>query len=352
MNKLSSYVIKIAFFAMIGGVFGLWCLQLVFAYLSELQDISETYSLSQALAYVGYRSPYFLVQFTPTGVLLGAVVGLSVLAGNSEIVAIRAAGVSLKRIIGWVMLPALVFVALSLSVNEWLLPKSNQLARQIRTPSEEIVTIRGYWAVINDNQNKEVVYIDEADELGNLKGIKRFGLMDGQLVSVLSADTGTHQEGYTWQLKDSHTLQLAGSASNHTNQKLSLSLPIANSSVYLLTKDADDLSISQLIAHKSLMAHQYNRSKRHELALYHKLLSPFAVLSLLLIACSFVFGSLRLQSLGFRVVVALLTGLLFSYVQDLAGFVSLATALPPLVMVLMPIVLGAGIGMYLLAKKR
>lgn len=68
---LPKYVIRSALLAMAGAVVGLWLVQMVFAYLAELDNISETYTLTDALLFILYRSPYFLVQFIPTGTLLG-----------------------------------------------------------------------------------------------------------------------------------------------------------------------------------------------------------------------------------------------------------------------------------------
>lgn len=357
MKKMPAYVIRTVFLSMCAGVLGLWVLQMVFAYLSELENITADYTLWDALRYVGYRSPYFLGQFIPTGVLLGAVVGLGLLSGSSEIVVMRASGVSLYRLIGWAMMPALVFVALALAVNEWLLPPASQQATAIKRPDEPaLVTLNGYWTVIHDDKgNRQIVQIGQADAEGNLSNVRQFNTQDTTLTSALTAKTGNYiggQDGYTWQLYDLQRLTLTDHHANSTHQATNtLSLPISQTSVHLLTKPAENLSISELYAHRQLMHHQNSRSKSHELAFWQKLLSPFAVLSLLLIACSFVFGSLRSQSLGFRVVIALLTGLLFSYLQDLAGFIALASTLSPAMMVLLPIIFSAGLGVYLLGRK-
>ena len=122
--------------------------------------------------------------------------------------------------------------------------------------------------------------------------------------------------------------------------------------MYLLTRNAQDLSLSQLLAHRSFMDSQQKRSLRHELAFWQKLLSPLSTLALVLVACSFVFGSLRQYSLGLRVVMALLFGLLFSYLQDLVGYVALATGVSPLLMVLLPMIAISILGMYLLDRQR
>ncbi len=357
---LPRYVIRSALFAMTGAVVGLWLLQVIFAYLSELENLSETYTYVDALKFILYRSPYFLVQFIPTGALLGAVIGLGLLAGNSELVVMRAGGVSIYRIIGFAMLPAFLFVLLSLAVNQFVLPTTNMKASQIvtHTTEDKLFTVNGYWSVNQTDEGQEIVYISHANSEGRLGATKRYYLdNNANLTGMTRAETGvfygrTH-EGYEWQLADVAQLTVGDTGvQRHFEAQKRLSLPIAPSDVHLLTKDAEDLSLTDLYAHRQLMIHQGKRSLRHELAFWQKLLSPFAILSLVLVASSFVFGSLRSQSLGLRIVMALLTGLLFSYLTDLTGFVALAMNISPLMMAVLPIIISAMAGVYLLQRKQ
>ncbi|MFC0820939.1 LPS export ABC transporter permease LptG [Moraxella marmotae] len=365
---LPKYVMSSALLAMMGAVVGLWLLQMIFAYLGELENINDAYTLKDALLFILYRSPYFLVQFIPTGALLGAVIGLGLLANHSELIIMRAAGISLYRIIGWVMLPAFIFVAISLGVNQFVLPIANQHAAAIKNDTiyDKLITIDGYWSVQNTDERQDVVYISYADSDGRLGEVRRYQLDHGSLSAALHADAGNYQGSeqsasadangadsrYTWQLSgidqvaiDSHQVK-----QSHSDLQ-SLSLPIAPTDVHLLTREPEDLSVSDLYAHKQLMKHQGRHSLRHELAFWQKLLSPFAVLSLVLVASSFVFGSLRSQGLGLRIVLALLTGLLFSYLTDLTGFIALATGVSPLLMAFLPIIISSAVGMYLLNQK-
>ncbi|UYZ68810.1 LPS export ABC transporter permease LptG [Moraxella bovis] len=357
---LPRYVIRSALFAMMGAVVGLWLLQMVFAYLSELENLSDTYTFKDALAYIMYRSPYFLVQFIPTGALLGAVIGLGLLAGNSELVVMRAGGISVYRIIGYAMLPAFLFVMISLAVNQFVLPTTNDKASQIANhlPNKKLFTVNGYWAVNDTEQGQEIVYISYADSDGKLGATKRYYLDKGaNLTGATRAGSGVFHEqvgdDYQWQLTDVAQLTVGDTGvSRSFDMHKTLSLPLAPSDVHLLTKEAEDLSLTDLLTHKQLMTHQGRRSLRHEVAFWQKLLSPFAVLSLVLVASSFVFGLLRSQGLGLRIVMALLTGLLFSYLTDLTGFVALATGFSPFFMALLPIIISAGVGIYLLQRRQ
>lgn len=414
---LSRYVKKNAFFAILGAVLALWGLQLLFSYLAELDEVSDSYTYWQALQYIGYRSPQFLVQFIPTGALLGAVVGLGLLANKSELVVMRAAGVSIYRIVFWVLQPAILFVLLSLAINQFVLPLSNQKAHSIQdTDTAPLATVSGYWTVQNhvDNQGEvssDVVFIDYADVNGNIGEVKRWHLdAANNLTAVSKASDGyyidrkakagstapTDQQNsqsksetdaqYQWQLNNLTQVTLSSSqvaqgkldldsdadgevknktdadssiiSSNAPIAKLqraaqdTITLPIAPSSVYLLTRRPNDLSLTQLFEYYQYSQHQGTRSLEHELTLWKKLLSPLAILSLVIVACSFVFGSLRTHSLGLRIVVALLFGLLFSYFQDLTGFVALATGASPLLMVLLPIIASTLLGLYLIKRQR
>ena len=381
LKVLGRYVRSNALLAIIGAVIGLWALQLIFSYLSELDSLDDSYTMSEAIKYIFYRSPYFLEQFIPTGALLGAVVGLGLLANKSELVVMRAAGVSIYRIVGWVLQPALIFVLLALAINQFVLPHSNQLAKEINDEdSRSLVTsVRGYWTVqprfenAQDGSTKpagsDILYIDYADVQGNIGEVKRWHLdndgnlqtaihaKDGQYVGrqALDSSSGTPsgQYRYEWQLNDMTTLSInqGFESSQAVFASDTLSLPFAPESVYLLTRKAEDLSLTQLYEHRQFMRGQGNRSLEHELAFWQKLLSPLSILSLVIVACSFVFGSLRTHSLGLRIVVALLFGLLFSYVQDLVGFVSLATGFSPLLMVLLPILGSAALGFYLIKRQ-
>lgn len=349
--KLARYVQKTVFWAMFGAVAGLLLLQLVFAYLGELDGLSDTYSAVYAFYYVLYRVPYFLGQFLPTGVLLGAVIGLGLLSSGSEIVVMRAAGISLYRLIGWAMVPALVFVVLGLLVNQLLLPYASPFAAQLKNPSADSTLLQGYWTLTDDDKGRDIIHIERADTKGNLTGISRYRLENDALVSALHAEQAVWVQGYHWRLQGVARVEFGANTQSTPTDELNLQLPIDKKSVHLLTKSFDELSITDLYAHQKLMTHQGRVSKPHRLAFWQKLLSPFSVLSLLLIACSFVFGSLRSQSMGLKIVLALLTGLLFSYMQDLAGFVALVVDVSPFVMVLLPIVLSAGLGVWLLNKK-
>lgn len=348
---IAHYVKKNAFFAILSAVLALWLLKLTFDYLAELDSLSDSYNYLDALHYIALTSPEALQDYMPIGALLGAVVGLGLLANHSELVVMQASGLSRFQIVRWVIQPAIIFCVLGLFISQYVVPTSNHLARQVKNDKPLLSSsVNGYW----DKKDNRLISIDYADATGALKNIQLWQFdPQGALQRVSRASTGRYQTADQWQLQHVTALQIDpdGRAKALPISDQTVSLPIAPASIYLLTRNAEDMSLTELWQHRRFLASENRRSLSHEVAFWKKILSPFSVLSLVLVACSFVFGSLRSQSLGFRIVVALLFGLVFSYLQDLVGFVSLSTGFSPFLMVALPIIASAVLGLYLIKHK-
>ena len=88
-------------------------------------------------------------EFVPFAALIGALIGLGRLATTSELVVMRAAGVSLTGIALMALKPALLVAAMGFSVGEFIAPHSEQLAmsyRALAQRSESSVAGRfGAW---------------------------------------------------------------------------------------------------------------------------------------------------------------------------------------------------------------
>ncbi|MCQ2162619.1 MAG: LptF/LptG family permease [Bacteroidales bacterium] len=69
--------------------------------------------------------PYFINMFSPLFVFITVIFFTSRLAANSEIIAILSCGVSYKRMMVPYMISAFLIFALSLSLNLWVIPRSN-----------------------------------------------------------------------------------------------------------------------------------------------------------------------------------------------------------------------------------
>lgn len=401
MTLIANHVRKHALAAMLGAALLLLGLQVLFAYLAELEDISPSYGYVDALKYILWQAPRYLYELLPMAALVGAVMGLGMLASQSELTVMRAAGISLYKIVYWAVQAALVLACTAWLLAQFVLPTANANAKHIKSPeaTSRVGELSGYYSkTLHDDRTSTMHYIDTASKEGRIGGLKIWQMdADGRITQLVSARAGVYQPASdNWLMQQVTEVNLATFSDSinqppkQTSKQVSgqpltnptpsptvqatptnpvdiaqhysaaykrmfaekqLTLPIKPSLIYSMTRAAEDLSISELYAYTEQLKDTTGASE-HRLLFWQKLLAPLAVVSLVLIACSFVFGSLRGQSMGLRLVVALLVGLAFNYLQKLLGYMSIAYDASPFLFVLLPILISAGFGMYLLQQKR
>ncbi len=350
-NLLARHVTRVTGLAMLGAAFLLVFLFALFSYLAELGELKGSYGAWQALQYVLWQSPAFLYQLLPIAGLTGALLGLGSLASSSELVVMRAAGISLWRIVRWSLRPALLLIVLSFVLSEWVVPYTNQQATLVRQQAGKsaIGKVEGYWT----REGERYIYIGYADTLGQLRNIRMIDLdQHKRLQQITYAETGIFQQNQQWQLKQvkQMLIQPDGSAKTTLSPEILVKLALQPRFVRIVTVDPEDLSPTQLVEYMGYLANSSQVPKAYSLAFWQKMVSPFALISLVVIACSFIFGPLRQQSVGFRLVIALFVGLGFYYLQKFLGYASLVYDPSPLWFVLSPIVACFVVGMYLLQR--
>ena len=350
---VARHVTKTTVLAMLGTTLVLSFLQVLFTYLGELGSLKPDYNAWQAFLFVMWDAPRYLYEILPVAALIGSVLGLGALASNSELIVMRSVGISLWRIVGWVMRSALLLIILSFALSEWVIPYTNEKAQSIKKQRSvaSLGEVKGYWS----REGQRFIYIDYANAQGQLRNINVIDFdQNYRLQSFVSAEQGQFVKDGQWTLKESHQVDLLaqGNAIKTDHEQQPLGLALQPKYVHMVTLDPEDLSPSQLISFMHYLKEYSQVPKTYELAFWQKVASPFALITLVLIACSFIFGPLRQQSMGFRLVIALFTGLGFFYLQDFLGYASLVYAPSPAWFVLLPILLMFVAGSYLLYRAR
>ncbi|MDH5824780.1 LPS export ABC transporter permease LptG [Luteimonas sp. RD2P54] len=318
---------------------------------SEIDDIGQgNYGFFQALTYVLYSVPRRAYTMFPTAAVIGTLMGLGQLAATSELTALRALGLSRKRLSASVAVPLLLLTVVMILNGETLAPWAQRSADGMKASAKSkdliVAQYSGLWAREGDtflNARTGQERSDEDRHWLELSDVRLFEFDDdGRLASVASAATAEH-DGGGWLLRDVRRVWFEERSVTETSvdqerwasQLDSAALATAGNLWRPRYQRAADLrSGIEYRRRNGLDASEYEEHY------WGRWFYPINVLALCLAAIPFAFGSLRSGGLGRRLFIGVVFALGFWLLQNqfvrLAGVYQfdfrLAYLVPPAVM--------------------
>lgn len=325
----------------------------IIKFVEEMKVVGKgSYDFSHAALYVLYFVPGDIEIFFPMAALIGGLIGIGMLASNSELVVMQASGLSRIDIIKSVMKSATVLIVISMIVGEWVAPEGEAAARQVKAQAISggslIASSGGTWAKDGDY----FVHIGEVEDTGSLKSIQIYRFDEQlKLASWLSADSAVYLDN-AWQLANVVDTRIKNDeiiSSKHPVKLWESSL--TPDKLGVVTVKPESLSVSDLLEYLDYLESNQQDKSRYQLAFWRKMVQPVTLAVMLLLALSFIFGPLRSVSMGARIMMGVATGILFFVTNQVLGSLSLVYQLPAAFGALMPSVIFTSIAFYFIRKK-
>lgn len=318
-----------------------------FALVEELAEDQSAYGLGAAAWYVFLTLPRRVYEILPYVLFLGALISLGRLAVQSELVALRAAGVPVRRLAGALAWPVGLAWLLGAAVGEWAAPATEAEAEaykaRILRGSQFMELKGGHWY----REGTLYMHVQALDAGGDLLGVRQYWLgEDGGLELIQQAQRAEYQGanpegGGRWLLRDGVQTQLIEERAKVDafgqlawTGRLDTTLLSERALV-----DAGKLSLNDLLRQIRYLEREGLDAGGQRLAFWSKCLQPAAILGLAMLAMAFVLGPLREVGAGVRVSVGVIVGLCFKYLQDLFAPMSAVYELPASLAVGLPIAL-------------
>ncbi len=310
------------------------------SFLDELGDLDRgSYGVFQILQHVILEIPNILYLMFPMAALIGSILGLSVLARDSELIVMRAAGVSIMRIVGSVLKVGGVLALVALIMGELVAPYTETKALQIKAESIQN-NIRqesdfGIWL------RDENTYVNIGEVLPDLTllEVKIFEFDGNNFLRFLSrAERGEYQNnGARWVLKGLQRTQIdeTRSAADQIGEaywSTSVSPDILN--IFLVKPE--QLSIWQLNRYISHLQANRQDTTNYELTFWSKLVTPLATAVMLIMAVPFVFQQVRSGGLGRSLFSGIMIGLGFFILNKAFSYFVPLFAIPPFLGAILP----------------
>lgn len=313
----------------------------IFAFLSlidQLEDAGQgNYDTYQAVVYVILTLPRLAYEIIPVAAMIGGMTSLALLARNSELDVIRLSGVSEYSLAGLMGKSALVIVLFSIFVGEFIVPASEKKARYQRSIAlTEQVAMRtkyGFWARDGNsfiNIRKilpgnviEDIYIyefDDQDRLRNSIVANYARYVDDRWVleeveRTIFDGTGVKREQYrraAWE--------------SWVNDDL-INLVIINPLYMSLWNLSNSIRV--------LKSNSQNTAT-YEQAFYAKLIRPFTIIAMIVLAIPLVAARQRTGGLGQHAFSGALIGVVFYFLNSASGHIGIVYGVHPFISAAIP----------------
>jgi lipopolysaccharide export system permease protein len=351
MRKLNRYIARTVSAAILMVLLVVVGLDAIASLVDELSNLEGNYNFVEALRYVATTLPGSVYEQLQFSALVGCLIGLGMLASTSELVVMRAAGVSINQITWAVMKPVMVFILAGILLGEYVTPLTDQIGESRRAivmgDKQALESRHGLW----NREGDEFMHFNAVLPNGKLYGVTRYKFDgEGRLQSSSFSEAAIYQGSYWLEEGGKETLFSDGGMIVETFSQRRWDTSLSPELLNVLVLSPEALSIADLYSYSNYLQQQGLQNKEYRLAFWKKLLKPLATASLVLIAISFVFGPLREVTMGFRIFTGVIVGIVFQTSQDLLGPSSLVFGFPPLLGVAIPLLICFGIGFVLIRR--
>lgn len=321
MGKLGLYIVRTVL-----GYTGLVMLVLLalgalFLFIGQQDDIGTgNYSASQALMFVALSLPDYLFQLLPVAALIGALLGLGNLARGSELIVMRASGVSTARFCLWLGTAGVVLAFVMFVMGEYVAPPLGQYARQMKVFSKfnefSLAGNRGTWVRDGDT----IISVEQQSTSTRFGGIKVFRLdPERRLLAAGRAESASLARDKVWRLENyAGTDFVDGGTQAQRTDEFEVRTSLSPEFLGLAVVEADSMGMRDLRSYIDHLQRNNLESSEFEMALWSRLGRLVAVLLVIIIALPFTIGSLRNSGQGARIVIGVMIG---------AGYVLLSRTL-------------------------
>lgn len=293
---LDRYVAKELMGPFFFGVMAFTLIMVAGGLLFKLADliIEQGISLSIAGRLFLYELPSVVVLTLPMSCLLGSLLGFGSMSSNSEVVALKAAGISFMRISRPVLFWSVLVSLLSLGLNETLVPLGKQafqnvMRYEVVREKPALLKEQVFLRSPGSNGENRVVYIDKLQPRdGTMEHVIVQEFEQGVMQRITVAQKGQWVDG-SWHLYDGSVFQVL--KDNRVEQQLhfkeqTLPLPLSPGQIGKATVKPDNMSILELLPYISAMKLQGVNLAPLWVSFHLKLALPWACVILAMVGAT------------------------------------------------------------------
>jgi lipopolysaccharide export system permease protein len=329
-------------------------LQIFILFVNEMDTMGHNdFGFWQALIYVLLQMPYQVSLFFPMSSLLGCLIGLSVLANNSELIVMRASGFSIEEVILAVFKASLIVIVIVTLVTETIVPKLVSIANDKKalalSGGQAIRTNSGVWF----RSKNDFVSIGEVFNKYSIKNVFQYQFNQDHQLRLARHIAKAQYFDKKWHAYDVKQTDIG---ENHTKassiKSMIWAVEINPILLNVAANESDEMNVWQLYRFIKAQKNSHQNVVPYEIVFWQRVIAPLSTCVMMFIAIPFIFGPLRTATMGARLLAGAGAGFGFHMLNKFFAPISALFQLPPIIGATGPTLLFAILAYFMMKKVR
>ena len=357
-RTLTFYLAKLFILRILAVLVMLVLVLLALDLLSATGDILAVDGNGQAeiLHYASLRTPQLISRFLPYSVLLATLITLVTLNQNSEVVAMKAAGLSAHQVLAPLLLTAALVAALSFGFNERIVTRANGTLKAWQAadygpipPASGPSGLRANLYLVEGDNILTAATVAGSGSGLVLSGVTWYARAPGGIIREQVRSPRATFAAPGWRLENAVRFDVAGAVTERLPE-LVLGKELSPERIMLQSVDADAQSFWELKT--SIDAYEAAGRNTDEMRAkwWHRLAGPLSALLMPLLGSVAAFGLARSGQLFVRAVIGMALGFAYFVVDNAALAMGSFGGYPPLLAAWAPFLLFLLVGETVLIR--
>ena len=312
MSLLSAYLMRTILASTALVLVVLLALAGLFEFIGELDDIKGDYQTPQVILFAALRLPNLAFEMLPVAALIGSLLGLGALAGNSEIIVMRSAGLSVTRLASMVAVSGVVLLVFTGLLGEFIGPPLDFYARDMRLEARyQKDDDLGNDAWVKDGPvYLHLERVSSEFEFGSIY-LFRFD-NENKLAAIAQAENSGIDDQDNWILENLRETRFSNDGVQVVESSVAVESFEVNAEL-LGNSLAKPLSLSArgLLVYIDYLKRNNLDASQYESEIWYRASRTLTVLVMPILSLAFVFGSLRSGGAGGRLMIGVVVGLAY-----------------------------------------
>ncbi len=338
-----------------GTLLALAVLVAMFTFFSFIDHMGEVgrgnFGIWNVIEYVTLTLPRRAFALFPVAALIGSLLGLGTLAGNSELTVLRAAGISIGRIVLATMKGGAILMAIALFLGEIVAPPAEELAQTRRSlalsKNLAMNTGEGFWA----RDGMTFINVGSMHAEDAMADINIYEFDDSNRLRMATyAKRATYRDD-NWLLEDIKQSEISEKGVvNRRLERAEWTSVLGPELINVSVVKPEYMSMWGLFKYIRYLRENGQESAPYELGFWGKLMAPLVTGVMIFLAVPFVFGPLRSVGVGQRILVGTMVGIGFHILNQTFAKMGLVYGLSPVLSATSPTLLFFSAALWMMRR--